>query len=201
MSFAEPSAAGATDRAFTQLLAQATAAALQRARSYDLERERRRDAEVTARAREQVLGIVAHDLRNPLHLMMATTEMLAEPGLSPERREQLLAATGRATAQMRRLVSDLLDAVRIQTGRLTLDRESMTIGTIADQAAEMARPIAADQGVTLEVRVDNARQCVSADHARIQQVLGNLLGNALKFTARGGRVVLEASADADAAVF
>jgi K+-sensing histidine kinase KdpD len=201
MSFAEPSAAGATDRAFTQLLAQATAAALQRARSYDLERERRRDAEVTARAREQVLGIVAHDLRNPLHLMMATTEMLAEPGLSPERREQLLAATVRATTQMRRLVSDLLDAVRIQTGRLTLDRESMTIGTIADQAAEMARPIAAEQGVTLEVRVDSPRQCVSADHARIQQVLGNLLGNALKFTTRGGRVVLEASTDADAAVF
>jgi K+-sensing histidine kinase KdpD len=201
MSFAEPSAAGATDRAFTHLLAQAAAAALQRARSYDAERELRKYAEITARAREQVLGIVAHDLRNPLHLVMATTEMLAEPGLSPERRQQLVAATGRATTQMRRLVSDLLDAVRIQTGRLTLDRESMTIGTIADQAAEMARPIATEQGVTLEVRVENGRQCVSADHARMQQVLGNLLGNALKFTTRGGCVVLEVSADADAAVF
>jgi K+-sensing histidine kinase KdpD len=201
MSFAEPSAAGATDRAFTYLLSQAAAAALQRARSYDAERELRRDAEITARAREQVLGIVAHDLRNPLHLVMATTEMLAEPGLSPERRQQLAAATGRATAQMRRLVSDLLDAVRIQTGRLTLDRETMTIAVIAEQAAEMARPAASEQGVTLEVCVTDGERRVRADRTRMQQVLGNLLSNALKFTGRGGRVVLEASADGGAAIF
>src|SRR5689334_22618917 len=128
MSFAEPSAAGAADRAFTLLLAQAAGAALHRARGYDAERERRRDAELTARAREQVLGVVAHDLRNPLHLIMATMEMLEEPTLSPQHRRDLLARASRAIAQVRRLVGDLLDAVRIQTGRLTLDRESLTVG-------------------------------------------------------------------------
>src|SRR5689334_25009258 len=128
MSFAEPSAAGAADRAFTLLLAQAAAPALHRARGYDAERARRRDAELTARAREQVLGVVAHDLRNPLHLIMATTEMLEETTLSPQQRRDLLARASRAIAQMRRLVGDLLDAVRIQTGRLTLDRESLTVG-------------------------------------------------------------------------
>ena len=143
MSFSEPSAAGAADRAFTLLLAQAAAPALQRARGYDAERARRRDAELTARAREQVLGVVAHDLRNPLHLVMATTELLGEPALAPERRQELLGMTLRATTQMRRLVSDLLDAVRIQTGRLTLDLESLTIGSIVDQAEEMAAPLAA----------------------------------------------------------
>jgi K+-sensing histidine kinase KdpD len=201
MSFAEPSAAGAADRAFTLLLAQAAAPALERARGYDAERARRRDAEVTARAREQVLGVVAHDLRNPLHLVMATTELLGEPDLAPERRRELLGMTMRATAQMRRLVSDLLDAVRIQTGRLTLDLESVTIGAIVDQAEEMARPLAAERSVILQTSASDRATRLRVDRARIQQVLGNLLGNAVKFTKSGGRVVLEASIENEIATF
>ena len=137
MSFAEPSAIGAADRAFTLLLAQSAAAALQRARSYDAEREKRREAELTARGREQVLGVVAHDLRNPLHLIMATGELLDDPHLATDRRRELVAMTMRAASHMRRLVSDLLDAVRIQSGQLTLDYETMTLGAIVDQADEM----------------------------------------------------------------
>ena len=201
MSFAEPSAAGAADRAFTLLLAQAAAPALQRARGYDAERARRRDAELTARAREQVLGVVAHDLRNPLHLVIATTELLGEPALPTERRRELLGMTMRATAQMRRLVSDLLDAVRIQTGRLTLDLEAVTVGAIVDQAEEMARPLAAERSVTLERSATDRATRLLVDRARIQQVLGNLLGNAIKFTKPGGRVVLEASIGDGVAVF
>ena len=201
MSFSEPSAAGAADRAFTLLLAQAAAPALQRARGYDAERARRRDAELTARAREQVLGVVAHDLRNPLHLVMATTELLGEPDLEPARRHELLGMTIRATTQMRRLVSDLLDAVRIQTGRLTLDLEPVTIGAIVDQAAEMARPLAAERSVSLESLASGRGTRLRIDRARIQQVLGNLLGNAIKFTNPGGHVVLEASIENGVAAF
>jgi K+-sensing histidine kinase KdpD len=201
MSFSEPSAAGAADRAFTLLLAQAAAPALQRARGYDAERARRRDAELTARAREQVLGVVAHDLRNPLHLVMATTELLGEPTLPPERRRELLGMTMRATTQMRRLVSDLLDAVRIQTGRLTLDLEALPIGSIVDQAEEMARPLAADRGVTLESSATDGELRLRVDRARIQQVLGNLLGNAIKFTKPGGHVALEACVENAVAIF
>jgi len=201
MSFADPGALGAADRAFTLLLAQAAAAALQRARSYDTEREKRREAELTAKAREQVLGVVAHDLRNPLHLLMATTDLLGEPSLSPDRRHDLLGAMSRATAHMRRLVADLLDAVRIQSGRLTLDFETMTLGAIVDQAAEMARPVAADHRIQLETRVTNGNQRLRVDRARVQQVLGNLLSNAVKFTAEGGRIVLEGGVESGAVVF
>ena len=201
MSFAEPNAIGAADRAFTLLLAQAAATALQRARSYDAEREKRREAELTARTREQVLGVVAHDLRNPLHLIMATMEMLEEPGLTPERRRELLAVTTRAVTHMRRLVADLLDAVRIQAGRLSLDLESMTVGAIVDQADEMYRPLAAEQGLTFEIRALDRTRRLRVDRGRIQQVLGNLLGNALKFTQAGGTVTLEAAAGNDSVVF
>jgi K+-sensing histidine kinase KdpD len=201
MSFADPSAIGAADRAFTLLLPPAAAAALQRARSYDAERERRREAELTAKAREQVLGVVAHDLRNPLHLLMATTDLLGEPTLSPDRRRDLLGAMSRATAHMRRLVADLLDAVRIQAGRLTLDFETMTLGAIVDQAAEMARPLATEHHIQLDTRVTNGNQRLRVDRARVQQVLDNLLGNAVKFTGNGGRIVLEGGVEGGAVVF
>jgi len=201
MSFAEPTAFGADDRALTLLLAQATAAALQRARSYDAERERRREAELTARTREQVLGVVAHDLRNPLHLMVATMEMLDEPGLTADRRRELLSVTMRAVTHMRRLVADLLDAVRIQSGRLTLDFESTTLGAVVDQAEEMARPSAVERGIRLETRALDRERRLHVDRGRIQQVLGNLLGNALKFTAAGGSVVLEAGMGDGSAMF
>ena len=193
MSFAEPSAIGAADRAFTLLLADAAGAALQRARSYDAEREKRREAELTARGREQVLGVVAHDLRNPLHLIMATTEQLDAPDLTSERRQELVAMTMRAVSHMRRLVADLLDAVRIQAGRLTLDLETLTVGGVVDQADEMSRPLAAERRIQLETRATNRAFRLRVDRARIQQALGNLLGNAIKFTPEGGRVSLDAS--------
>lgn len=201
MSFAEPSAVGATDRAFTLLLAQATAVALQRARSFDVERDRRHEAELTARGREQVLGIVAHDLRNPLHLMVATLEMLDEPDLEPERRRELRAIAMRGVQHMRRLVGDLLDAVRIQAGHLSLDLEGMTLGAVVEQAKEMHRALASERGVALEVRVHEANVPIRLDRARIQQVLGNLLGNALKFTPKGGHVTLDARIENGQAVF
>jgi K+-sensing histidine kinase KdpD len=201
MSFAEPSALGAADRTFTLLLAQAAAAALQRARSYDAEREKRREAELTARAREQVLGVVAHDLRNPLHLVMATMDLLNEPTLADERRRELLAVTTRAVTHMRRLVADLLDAVRIQSGRLTLDFESVTLGSIVDQAEEMGRPLAAERHIQLEAHATDRNVRLRVDRARVQQVLGNLLGNAVKFTSEGGRVVLDGRVENGGAVF
>ena len=192
ISFASPAAVGARDRAFPLLLAQAAAAALQRARSYDEEREKRREAEVLTRAREEVLGMVAHDLRNPLHLMSATAELLADADQPLERRRQLAGITGRATQQMSRLVTDLLDTARMQAGRLTLDVADVALGALVEQAVENMRPLAEDRGIHLAVQLTGAELLVHADAARVQQALGNLLGNALKFTERGGRVTLRA---------
>jgi len=102
---------------------------------------------------------------------------------------------------MRRLVGDLLDAVRIQAGHLSLDFEGKTLGAIVEQAREMHRAMAAERGVMLELRLHDAAAPLRVDRARIQQVLGNLLGNSIKFTPKGGRVTLEASIDQGRAVF
>jgi signal transduction histidine kinase len=133
--------------------------------------------------------------------MVATLELLEEPDLAPERRRELLGIAMRGVNHMRRLVGDLLDAVRIQAGHLSLDLEAMTLGAIVDQAAEMHRPIAADRGVDFEIHVEDANVPLRVDRARIQQVLGNVLGNALKFTPKGGHVTLDARVEQGTAIF
>jgi K+-sensing histidine kinase KdpD len=190
MSFPAPNALGVTDRAFTLLLAQATAAALHRALAYDAERERRLNAEVLAHAREEVLGVVAHDLRNPLNLISTTSQFLIEEDLDRPRRSAMLARCLRAARQMNRLIADLLDTVRLQSGRLSLNVEDVAISDVVQQTEETFRPLADTHQIALRADVPNDRTVVRADPLRLSQVLGNLIGNALKFTPAGGTVTL-----------
>ncbi len=189
LHFREAAAVGASDRAFTLLLAQTAAAALHRARSYDAEREKRRDAEVLARAREDVLGVVAHDLRNPLNLIQMTAELLLDEDLPHPRRSEMLAIAVRATKEMNRLIEDLLDTVRLQAGRLSLDVEDVSVDKIIRQAEETFRPVAARRRVNFETAVQDG-VTVRADPTRVSQIVGNLLGNAIKFTPEQGSVKL-----------
>lgn len=133
LTFAHPRAFGATDRAFTVLLAQAAAAALHRALGYDSELEGRREAELLAQGREEVLGVVAHDLRNPLNLMAMSSQLLIEEAPTPER-QKLLDIMTRAITQMTRLVNDLLDTWRLQAGHVSLNLETVRVRDIFDQA-------------------------------------------------------------------
>jgi len=126
LSFCDPSAFGASDRAFTLLLAQASASAMHRARTYNAERAKRREAEMLARAREDVLGVVVHDLRNPLNLVLMTAELMIDEELPLARRRELLGIAIRAAKEMNRLIEDLLDTVRLQAGRLSLAVEDVS---------------------------------------------------------------------------
>jgi signal transduction histidine kinase len=201
LSFTQDRAFGATDRAFTLLLAQATAAALHRAWSYDAERQKRRDAELLARAREEVLGIVAHDLRNPLNLIGGITQLLLEEDLAAARRMPLLGIMTRAVRQMNRLIGDLLDTVRLQAGRLSLDLEDVLVDEIVRQARDAFRPTALARQIRLETVAPDTATVVHADPLRVAQIVGNLVGNALKFTPEQGRVLLRAAPQAEQVVF
>jgi signal transduction histidine kinase len=201
LGFAHPRAFGITDRAFTLLLAQATAAALHRAWSYDAERQGRHDAELLARAREEVLAVVAHDLRNPLNLISGTTQLLLEEELPAVRRTSLLGITTRAVHQMNRLIGDLLDTVRLQAGRLSLDVEEVSVDEIVRQAEETFRPIADERGIHLEIVAPDTSTALRADPLRVSQIVGNLVGNALKFTPAQGRVTLHAAPNGEDVVF
>ncbi|HEX4470210.1 MAG TPA: DUF4118 domain-containing protein, partial [Gemmatimonadaceae bacterium] len=190
LSFPAPSAFGVTDRAFTLLLAQATAAALHRAFVYDAERERRLNAEVLAHAREEVLGVVAHDLRNPLSLISTTTQFLIEEDLDRPRRSAMLERCLRAVRQMNRLIADLLDTVRLQAGRLSLNMEDVAVADVIQQMQDTFRSLADVQKIRFCTESPNDLASVRADPLRLTQVLGNLIGNALKFTPAGGTSTL-----------
>jgi K+-sensing histidine kinase KdpD len=201
LAFVQPRAFGVTDRTFTLLLAQATATALHRARSYDAERQKRRDAELLARAREDVLAVVAHDLRNPLGLISATTELLLDEDAPVHQTKELLRVMMRAGKQMNRLISDLLDTVRLQAGRLALDVQDVHVDEIVRQATETFRPVADQRHIHLEIVAPPTDTLVHADPLRVSQIVGNLLGNALKFTPAEGRVTLRAVTNVGQVVF
>ena len=201
LTFDKPTAIGAADAAFTLFLADAIGHALHRARTFDAEREGRRSAELMAQAREDVLAVVAHDLRNPLNLIGMTSQLLLEYDQPPERRETLLQVMKRAVTQSNRLVDDLLDTVRLEAGRLSLDLASCSVRELLAHTEETFRSVAAQRNVQLEISYPPAELHVRADGARLLQALGNLVGNALKFVEPGGRVIVGAAAEGDRVTF
>jgi PAS domain S-box-containing protein len=157
------------------------------------ERAARSTAEAATQARDEVLGIVAHDLRNPLGTVLMASELVAGlvPLEPPEVRKQL-ELIQRAAERMRRLIQDLLDVKRIESGTLTVVLSPTDAAALLDEAYEQLLPLAGTGGLELELEVRGALPCVAADPARVQQVLWNLVGNAIKFTPRGGRVTMRA---------
>jgi len=198
--FKEAAAVGASDRTFTLLIAQAAATALHRARTYDAELDKRRHAELLAQAREDVLGVVAHDLRNPLNLIQMTAELMIDEVLPLAKRKEMLDIALRAAKQMNRLIDDLLDTVRLQAGRLSLDVEEVSVHAIMKQAEETYRPLAQRRHLHFETAAQDGAM-VRADPARVSQIVGNLIGNAIKFSREDGSVKLRATSEDKQVVF
>jgi signal transduction histidine kinase len=200
--FAESSAFGAAKQAFTLLLAQAAAGALSRARTYDAERVARRGAETLAQARADVLGIVAHDLRNPLSVISSSSGLLLEiEDLPAVQRRKTLEIMQRAARRMNRLIGDLLDATHLQAGRLSLDLSEVDACKLVREAEETLGPAAAERHVDFRVQAPDGECTVRADEGRLLQVIGNLVANALKFTPAGGRVTLSALPSGSEVIF
>ena len=151
------------------------------------------EAQQATRARDDVLAVVAHDLRNPLNTVSMAVSLMLEstpPERVQERRQ--VEIVRRAADRMNRMIQDLLDVKRMESGRLTLDaKPEAPVGLIND-TIDMLRPLAAGSTIRLEANVDEGLPQVVADAARIQQVLSNLVGNAVKFTPRNGRISITA---------
>ena len=155
----------------------------------------RDEAQAASRAREEVLAIVAHDLRNPLNLVMMTTQLFIDLEPSGDRRKDLLGVIDRSAHRMNRLIEDLLEVVRIEGGRLAFDVRAVTAETILVQTEELFQFAAAQKGVSLIVEKVSPELTVSADAERVLQAMGNLVGNALKFVERGGTIRLGCAAE------
>jgi signal transduction histidine kinase/DNA-binding response OmpR family regulator len=163
----------------------------ERARLLELERAARRDAESANRAKDEFLATVSHELRTPLNAILGWTAS-ARRGIVTDV-DRALAIIERNARTQARIIEDVLDLSRIVNGKLRLDIVSTEISHALFGAVEAVRPSAEAKRVCLEAEVGEDLGLVAADADRIQQVVWNLLTNAVKFTAEGGRVKLTAA--------
>lgn len=157
-------------------------------------------AEAAARAREEVLAVVSHDLRNPLGVIRTASDVLDHGGLPEERRAAQLRLIRRSAEQMVRLIDDLLDVSAIRAGALRVDLQPLLPAALVDRAVAMIEPLAQAEGVDVrsDVRTDLA---ILGDPGRLAQVLGNLLSNALHHGGRGGEIRVSVTASEGGARF
>jgi PAS domain S-box-containing protein len=152
--------------------------------------------------RDDVLGIVAHDLRNPLSSILMSTALLAHRSAEPERRSRTpVEAIERATNRMNRLIEDLLDVTRMEAGRLSCELASVPPGQAMADAVETQQAFASSASLKLELEASRELPEIWADCNRLLQVFENLIGNAIKFTGPGGRITVGAAPRAGEVLF
>lgn len=144
-----------------------------------------------ARSRDEVLGVVAHELRNSLSTILMQAALLQQSGADPG--DKAAARLERATGQMNRQIEDLLDVTRIEAGHLSVERSRISAGQVLSDCADSQRAMvsAASLELVLDVEQDLPDD-LWADRQRLVQALENLVGNARKFTEAGGRIELGA---------
>jgi signal transduction histidine kinase len=147
-------------------------------------------------ARDQFLAMLGHELRNPLSAMMMALQVIERraPGGSRE-----LEIVARQSSQLARIVDDLLDVARVTSGKVTLHRVVLELSTVVARAVEALQPQAAKSGIALASSVAPGL-AVLGDPIRLEQVLANVVGNALKYTPRGGHVSVSLERDGTEAV-
>ena len=162
----------------------------ERASALDNERRLRATAEAANRGKDQFLSVFSHELRSPLNAILGWNRILA---LKRADDPEVAAITTRiehsARAQLK-MVNDLLDLARIETGKLRVEPRPMQLAKVVSAALELARPLAAAKSIALQTELDPGAGQLRGDPDRLQQVVSNLLSNAVKFCGTGGRITV-----------
>lgn len=205
LSFAEPHPFDHEEQEFLVAMSRQCAQALERARLHEeraaiIERERRvalenarlyREAQEADRRKDEFIAMLSHELRNPLAPITTGLELLRM--ITSERGDrddsQILATLERQVKTIVRLVDDLLDVSRITRGKIELKRERLDVGSVVETAVDSVRPLLAQCRHELILSVEKGI-FVHGDRVRIEQIVVNLLTNAIKYTNPGGRVSL-----------
>lgn len=182
-----------TDLALAEELARTATLALENARLYQA-------AERAIRARDEVLAVVSHDLRNPVHRVKMAAELLLDTDQVKEGGRASVGIISRAVDSMTRLISDLLDVSRIEAGRLSLDAAPTPVSALLARLDEEFGHVARAEGREWQMRAPDGLPTLELDEHRIMQCLGNLIGNAIKFTPKGGSITIEGRARDDGGV-
>ena len=169
------------DLAFAEDLARRAALAVDNAALY-------REAQAANRMKDEFLATVSHELRTPLNAILGWAQLLRGGDLEEGELERALETIERNARAQAQLIEDLLDISRIITGKLRLDVRPIELAGLIESAVDSVHPAADAKGIRLQVVVDPRAGPVSGDANRLQQIVWNLLVNAIKFTPRDGRI-------------
>jgi PAS domain S-box-containing protein len=179
---------GEAELALAEELARRASLAVENARLYEAARQ-------AVRARDEVVAVVSHDLRNPLNAVLIASTVLSEFGGADrleERDRRQVEVIRRSAEQMTALAQDLLEVSSLESGAVEMNPRPCAPQVLLRAAEEMFVPVAGEKGVELGLAPAEELPAVQADYGRMLQVLGNLVGNAVKFTPQAGRVELGA---------
>jgi PAS domain S-box-containing protein len=162
----------------------------ERERLLKSEHDARKEAESANQVKDEFLAVVSHELRTPLNAILGWADMLMRSSIDENTFARGLETIARNAKAQNQLISDLLDVSRIISGQLRCEMGTVDLIPLINAALDSARPAADAKGIQLSLMLEPAAGMVSGDAARLQQIVSNLLTNAVKFTPRDGRVNL-----------
>ena len=161
------------------------------------ERAAREEAERAGRSKDDFIAALSHELRTPLNAILGWTQMLRQNALSEARRSEAVDIVARNANALARLIEDLLDVSRITLGRLELSRSEVDLNAVVRAAVQSLAPSAQPRAIRVETDLADGLPRVTGDAHRLQQVVWNLVSNAIKFSGDGSLVEVRTGSDAD----
>ncbi len=159
---------------------------------YAREKKARDEAEEANRAKDFFLAVVSHELRSPLNAILGWTKILLNKDLDAETQKKALETIEKSARSQAKLLDDLLDSSRVASGRLKLEFREINLFEIVKTVHNLQKPTADSKNIEIEVTTDSEEIRIFGDSIRLQQVISNLMSNALKFTPAGGKITVEA---------
>jgi signal transduction histidine kinase/CHASE3 domain sensor protein len=197
--FNHPRAFSSAERGLMGALSRIAVESFERARLFDAEREARTAAEAANRAKAAFLASMSHELRTPLQAALGFAQLvrLGVYGSINDQQAEVLGRVERSQSHLTRLIDDILDFARIEAGHVRFNVEQLSIVDTFVELAPLVEPMAMEKGIALSITPPPQSLRAFADRQRLQQILVNLVGNAIKFTERNGTIGVDARANGD----
>ncbi|WP_164928427.1 hybrid sensor histidine kinase/response regulator [Gloeobacter violaceus] len=176
------------DEAIAVQLAQLASVAIENTRLFEAEQAAKVDAEEANRLKDEFLATLSHELRSPLTAILGWTKLLRQVDLGAVRAAHALEVIERNALAQNQLIEDLLDISRIVAGKLRIEAAAVDLAGVIEAAIGTVRPAAQARAIEVDTEIEPGVPLLMGDATRLQQVVWNLLANAVKFTPNGGRV-------------
>lgn len=190
LAYSDPKRGHDGDLLLAKELARRAAVAVDNARLYELSQNERSRMEAATRAKDELIAMVSHELRSPLNAMLGWLRLLRSGALGEEKQKHALEVIERNANAQNHLIAELLDISKVITGKIRIQPSQVDFANIVDVAVEGMRPAAEAKRIELRMELDRESASLRGDSDRLHQVVSNVLANAMKFTQKGGHILV-----------